>query len=76
MSTIGIRLASDSDWETWDALVKEFPGVPPYQVYAWKDILESIYSAPCYFSLAENNDQNLSQPKFPNPRLGTVFRGR
>jgi len=59
MSMIGIRLASASDRETWDAFVQQFPSVPPYQVYAWKDIIETAYSVPCYFFLAENNEGKL-----------------
>jgi len=49
-----IRLATDNDRSAWDAYVLGHPDGLAYQLFAWKDAVESAYGFAGVYLLAEN----------------------
>lgn len=51
-----IRATTDVDRERWDALLDQFPSIPPLQRFAWGDVLRKSYGVSTVFLLAERAD--------------------
>ncbi len=57
--TIKIREATEDDSQPWDSFLHQFPHVPPYGCFAWKNILEDSYRVQTHFFMAEDDEGNL-----------------
>lgn len=57
MNKINIRFATAKDKQAWDAYVYPHLDATPYQLFGWKESVESAYGHKSCYLIAENNNQ-------------------
>jgi len=62
LAALQIRLAGDSDRDSWDGYVRKHPEGSLFHLFGWRDIVNRTYGHPAYYLMAVEGNQTAGPP--------------